>query len=324
MIYKARYGEGVISLPERAGELLREMSAGEMRLLIYILSPCRAGRDISDKSAAEDLKMDENEVRSALNYLVSTGLITASGERPPVQIKEETASTGRKVVTVTGSEIPHYTGQEIEKLFEREPRLGDYIGECQRILGRMFTPHEINKLLALREFYGLDIEYVMILCDYCKSRSKGTVPYVEKVAKNMMDSEITTVAALEERINFMKKYDSVEDFIRRLLGVGARAMTQKEKKFIEKWTELDMPQDVIELAYEIAVNNTGAPSMPYMNRVLLNWNDAGYRTGAKVLEGIEEYRKKKESAPPASGSFSTDEFFEAALRRSLNKHTSES
>ena len=324
MIYKTSYGDSVINLPGAVGSLLGDIGAGELKTLIYVLSPSRAGRDIDPARAAEELQMDVTAVKSALNYLVSKGILIPSGERSAIDVKEEQTSTGKKLITVTSGDIPHYTGAEIERLFERDPKLGDYINECQTTLGRMFSSHEINKLLALREYYGLDAEFVIIICGYCKGISRGTVPYVEKVAKSMIDLGITTVGALEERISYLTKYDGVESLVRRLCGLGKRALTQKEKRFIEKWTELEFTPDMIELAYEISVNNTGAPSLPYMNRVLVNWQDAGYRNVDQVLAGMEEYRKKKEaSASSRAGSFETDEFFEAALKRALLKHNSE-
>lgn len=325
MKYKANYGAGVINLPGRVGAMLRDIGMGELKMLVWLLSPERYGGDIDVAKAALDLGIDEAAARSAVNYLVSRGLLSPDGERPGIEVKSEDASTGKKVITVTSDDGPHYTGQEIERLFERDPKLGDYIDECQKTLGRMFTPHEINKLLALREYYGLDAEFVIIICGYCKGRSRGTVPYVERVTKNMTDLGITTVAALEDRISYLGRYDNTEALVRRLCGFGTRALTQKEKKFIEKWTELEFTADMVELAFEIAVNNTGSPSLPYMNKVLTNWQDSGYKTSAQILEGIEDYRRRRDAAGAQSaGSFKTDEFFEAALQRALKKHTSES
>jgi len=317
MIIRVDYGEGVICLPERIKGQLGGLNLCELRVLITLLSPDRAGREVDIGGTADELCTGSESVESAINRLCSLGIISTDGA-PKVSVREERASTGKRVITVTSTDSPHYTGEEIEKLFAAEPALGDYIGECQRILGRMFTPTEINKLLALREYYGLDPDYVMLVCHYCKGRSKGTVPYVEKTAKSLADDGITALDALEERLRYMKRYDSTEALVRRLCGMKGRSLTSKEKRFIDRWTELEMPDEVVELAYEVTISNTGAPSLPYMNKVLLNWNEAGYKTGPDVLAGVEAYRKKKESEPASKGTFDTDEFFEAALKRALD------
>ena len=324
MKYKINYGDSVISLPGKTGGLLRDAGGVELRTLIYLSLPGRAGGDTDPEEIALALGVDAIAVRSALAYLASSGLITPS-DNPRVAVKEETTDTGKRLVTVTSSDIPQYTGAEIERLFENDPDLSGYVNECQKTLGRMFSLHETNKMLALREYYALEAEYVVMICEYCKSKGRATVPYVEKVAKNMIDLGITTVPALEDRIAYLSRYDGTESLVRTLCGAGARALTKKEKRFIEEWTGLSLAPGMIELAYEIAVNNTGSPSLPYMNRVLLNWRDSGCDSVERVLAGMEDYRKRKEAASGAkNGSFETDEFFEAALKRALKKHEEDS
>ena len=84
---------------------------------------------------------------------------------------------------------------------------------------------------------------------------------------------------------------------------------------------LGISNEVMKLAYEVAVNSTGSPSMPYTNKVLSNWKEAGYTTAEQVKAAMEEYQQKKENkGAAAQSSFGTDEFFEAALRRSLALH----
>ena len=68
------------------------------------------------------------------------------------------------------------------------------------------------------------------------------------------------------------------------------------------------------LAYEVTVDNTGAFSFPYMNKVLLNWHEAGYSTAEEVNAALLSYRAKKEQDTDEK-SFDVDEFFEAALKR---------
>ena len=101
--------------------------------------------------------------------------------------------------------------------------------------------------------------------------------------------------------------------MRKLAGVSQRAFSAKEKKFLAKWSELSFSEPLLTLAYEVTVDNTGAFSFPYMNKVLLNWHEAGYTTVEEVNEALLSYRAKKEETRDAS--FNVDEFFEAALKR---------
>ena len=89
---------------------------------------------------------------------------------------------------------------------------------------------------------------------------------------------------------------------------------------------------MIERAYEATVDSIGEASMRYTDGVLKRWQAEGLLTPAAVEESDEKWRQAHESAPNAakqgktgkgdksdihtSGSFDTDDFFEAALRRS--------
>ena len=72
-----------------------------------------------------------------------------------------------------------------------------------------------------------------------------------------------------------------------------------------------MPMDVISMAYEIAVARTKEPSVPYTNAILERWHKEG-------LKNLEEIEKAEAQKAPTNGSFDTDDFFEAALKRSFN------
>ena len=106
-----------------------------------------------------------------------------------------------------------------------------------------------------------------------------------------------------------------EGRIRSLFGVGERAFTTKEKKFISAWiNDMGYSIEIIEKAYEVTADATGKGSIPYANSVLERWFAAGLRT----LEEIEDSYRSGDGDKPHEGSFDTDSFFEAAVRRSLS------
>ena len=68
----------------------------------------------------------------------------------------------------------------------------------------------------------------------------------------------------------------------------------------------------------VTVENTGSASMPYCGAVLDNWYTSGIRTADEAEAAIASYKHDKENAKDKKGSFETDDFFEAALRRSYS------
>ena len=82
---------------------------------------------------------------------------------------------------------------------------------------------------------------------------------------------------------------------------------------VEKWVcAMQYSFDIIQLAYEITVNATAKPSIPYANTILERWYNEGYKTVDEIEHSIADYRRKKMAG---SSSFDVDDFFEAALKR---------
>lgn len=214
--------------------------------------------------------------------------------------------------------MPSYTGKEIEALFSDRQELGAFVDECQRILGKLLSTTEINKLIGLVDYYRFSGDFILLLVKRCVELQKGSVPYIVRTAVSYYNNGVVTIEALEDRLREEDEYSAMEMSIRKLFGMGKRSLTEKEKRFIKNWTEWQIPDDMLELVYQITVDNTKGPSMPYMNKILTSWREAGYKTAADARAATELYRQKKASA--VGSSFDRDEFFEAAIRHSLEIH----
>jgi DnaD/phage-associated family protein len=212
-------------------------------------------------------------------------------------------------------ELPSYTSDEISDYLEKHQETAMLIHECHNILGKMLNVKEINVLIGFLDYLRLDCEYIMMLLTYCMSIGKDSLHYAETLAFALYDAGITTGAQLAEELKRRENAAAAEGKIRQMFGVGARALTTKERKFISSWiNDFRYPVEIIEKAYETTADATGKGSFAYANAILERWNSEGLRT----LEEIEAANKQK-SETPSEGSFDTDSFFEAAVRRSLGE-----
>jgi DnaD/phage-associated family protein len=123
----------------------------------------------------------------------------------------------------------------------------------------------------------------------------------------------------------------VEGQLRTLFGMGDRALTPQEKKYFSAWIhEFGYGMDVIRKAYDITVDTKGTPKMSYMNSILANWNRDGLRTLPEIEaaqtafnearekeRGTGKGKGKNPAESAGQGTFDTEDFFEAAVRRSL-------
>lgn len=299
MKYNINYGNGVISLP--AACLDKLSSAGENELKV-LLAVCAGEEDICTATALE-----LSCVESALSFWRGAGIISQS-----------TVKAEKKVARHATS--PSYTGEELSRIID-ENGLSTIIDECQNLTGRVFNITEVNRIAALNSYLGLSGEYILLLFSYCAEHGKTTLKYIEKTAYDLYDKGIDTTETLEEHIRREEEKHSLEGKLRRLFGWGDRSLTPTEKKYISTWSdEYGYSLDVIEEAYNITVEKTGKLSLPYLAKILSNWNDKGLKTLEDVKQSLAEYQKaKEEKQKDSTSSFDVDEFFELALKRSRDK-----
>ena len=86
----------------------------------------------------------------------------------------------------------------------------------------------------------------MMLCAHCKSKDKASVRDVEKIALTLYDEGVVSVKELDKYIKKESRKHEMEYKIRKLFGIGERALAPKEKAFLAKWsTEWCLPFEMI-------------------------------------------------------------------------------
>ena len=229
--------------------------------------------------------------------------------------------------------LPHYTSAELADLLESREEAAAYLDECQNVWGKMFNVHEYNIILGLTDYLGLEWDYVLALLSYAtkyyreRDNQGKSLAYVENMAFAFHKDGIVTEEALQTRFREMEKMASMEYKLRQLFGMGDGALTPTQKKHFSTWVyDYHFDMDIIRIAYNKAVDNTGSTKitkiMNYMNKVLGAWNDEDLRTPEQIEAADALFRAEREgenTAKPQSGSFNTDDFFAAAVRRSLGE-----
>ncbi len=333
MKYNINYGNRVATIPGGALEIVSRAGESDLKVLISL---CASGGSVDIKKLAKQLSISEESVKESLSFWRGAGVIEQSdGKEPAVESVAETSAESAepspeiKAVKVEGNietvapkklrgadELPKYTSEELSNILETRQDTAALIDECQRIMGKVFNLKEINVLMGLVDYLELDFEYIMMLLTYCVSLGKKTLHYAEKLAFALYDAGITTGEMLAEELRRRETAADAEGKIRSLFGVGERAFTTKEKKFISAWiNDMGYSIEIIEKAYEVTADATGKGSFPYANSVLERWFAAGFRT----LNEIDDSYKSGEGKVISEENFNTDSFFEAAVKRSLGE-----
>lgn len=308
-----QYGNRVLVLPAAALAAINQASALDLRVLLMLASD---GAMLSEPAAvASALGAEQSEVQASLAFWRGAGVLQTDGEAAPaVAPVAPTKRAGTRPAADRG--LPTYSTTELAGLVQGNGELSALINACQQTFGKIFTTAEVAIIAGLSEHLSLDGEYILLLLSHCVRMEKRSLRYAEKTALSLYDEGITDAAALEERLRRIEMMADATGKIRAMFGMASRSLTTKEKKMIEGWVcVMQLPHEVIRLAYEATVDAIGKPSLAYANTILERWYAEGYRTTEDVTRAMDAYRREKQGG----SSFDIDDFFQAALKNTYGE-----
>lgn len=340
MKIEIQYGTKVAVFPASALSVMNRATAVDLRVLLALSADaalCEAGEGQMGALAAK-AGCTAAQAEASIAFWRGAGVLSvAEDDAAPVEapaaiaVAEPSIEVGNNTSAPRRPDsLPKYTTEELTALLEKRREAAALIDECQRVLGKIFNTHEIGILVGMLDYLALDAEYLILLCAHCAKLGKTSLHYIEKVAFDMVDGGATDVASLHETLKREDAAREAESKIRALFGAQDRKLSQAERKYIHRWTEeWHFDLTMIERAYEATVDSIGEASMRYTDGVLKRWQAEGLTTPEAVDASDEKWRREHEGGTASQGgknsksgkqesqgSFDTDDFFEAALRRS--------
>lgn len=147
-------------------------------------------------------------------------------------------------------------------------------------LDRTLKSTDIQLILYIYETLGFSAELIAHLYDYCVSKNKKNINYIEAVALSWAEEGIDSI---EKAQISSTKYNSTYNTVNKAFGLN-RMPGSAEKKFIDKWVK-DFAFDdiIIAEACNRSLLQTSKPDFKYANRILENW----HKNGVKHLSDIQ-------------------------------------
>ena len=328
MKIELNFQNAVICLPGAVLQKAETATEQDLRVLLYIAGSPSALAQFDAAKAAVALDMPERDVENAISFWRGAGILKTGRSKKKAENEEQESEKPAVAPVTMQSGVPSYTGKQLEEIMKERTRLGRLLEECQKVLDRVFNVTESNLIVAMCDNMHLDDDYILLLSSYCmqKKESGVTVKYVYNTAYSLYEQNIVTFAALEDYIAAEEASRDFTNYLRKLLGVGSRTLSAREKKFFESWQKLGLPKEVVRFAYEKSVDATGELSLPHLNKILVEWKKDGVKTLADAKRAAEKFkeqnaglytdRQKKKETGGEFKSFDVNDFFEAAKKKS--------
>lgn len=220
--------------------------------------------DVSENTVANAVENSNNDV------LAISPKIPEKQQLPEIEVVKPTVEQ----IVARGDE-----SEEIRFLFnEAQLRLGKTIGHDGQAV-----------LLMMHDAYGLPVEVIVTIIEYCVSVGKTSTSYIAKIGKDWGEREIDTLEKADEIISELKTVDNIWNEFRLRTGISTPRPTSAQMKYLSRWkNEYGFSTDMIYLAYEETANNINKVSFQYMDKILKNWFKEGLSTPSDVAKAKQE------------------------------------
>ena len=276
----------VCSMSARDADKLIDCGDGDCALLyIYLM---RRG-DASSGELCRALNMSRARLSAAAAKLKELGLLSGGDFTPGADA------------------MPDYTAEEIVRRSGEDDGFKAVLAECEKVLGHTLTGADTRTLFGIYDYLGLPVDVILVLLHHCAEECRlrygpGRVPttrQIEKEAYTWVNREIMTLEQAEEYIRERERLRSGVETLRRDFGINERKLSPTERKYLEDWLSLGFTPEVIELAYDRTVTNTGSLKWNYMDSIIRSWHEKGLHTREEIE--LKDAPRRRQTAPARRG-----------------------
>lgn len=297
---------------------LPKANATFVKIYIYLLMLAERKAQKSFGEIAKILGILESDLVNAVNYWQEKGFIFADGEH--LRLGSPASDTEQMPFDVSENETEKSCN--IAEAITQNEKLSDMFMFAQEILGKTITEKDMQTIYWFYEDLKMPIEVILLLIEYCVSKGKNRISYIEKVAVSWNEMGLNNVEAVT---NYLKSEEQKTGFlysVRRLMGIADRNLSQIEEQYLTKWhNDFMMSEEMIALAYEYCIIQTAKLSFPYMDKIITRWHNEGISTVAAAEADNKKFKTRSRAKDTAfeKNSYDSDSLERLSRNRKNNE-----
>ncbi len=286
-----------------ADNFLKLATGGQIKVLLYLLR--YSGKICSLDEISLNTGVGPEEVEEAIMFWQQANVLTPQNSpeittvrsimstQPLNEVRQTNQST--KTEPVPNHKV-NYSGSEIADIMKDSQDIRELFKIAEGILGTLKNS-QMNSIIWMYDHLGLKKEVIITLLTYCSSIEKTNTAYVEKIAADWAENDINSMEAAQDEI---QRLSASKDFTERIMKLFEmnRRPTTKQDEFIKQWKKAGFSLDIIHYAYEKTLEQINKLNFDYINKILISWNDSGFKSADDVKKAESSFRKKKKDQNP--------------------------
>lgn len=276
-------------LPGEAVERCLTLAGREQLQVLLWLSRQRLRWDAAACSKALSLPTDVCE--GCRRFWEEQGVlvpIDAKGAVKPAAVAAAVPTARPAAVKPQLKEVLHYQQQH--------PEFAGLVEAASARLGKAIGHGDTATLLYLLDTVGLPIEVILTEIAYAVAIGKPNMRYVEKIALDWADREMTTLQAVDDHIHYLERCRQAAARVETVLALP-KPLTAAQGQLAEKWLEQwHVSEAMLQHAAAMTEEKTGKFTPAYMDKILDRWHCEGIDTPEKLAATLMSTGNKRKGA----------------------------
>ncbi len=281
-----------IVLPHTVAEsALTAATAEQWRVLVWL---SLHGLRWDAAACAADCALSESACEACLHYWLGQGALTPATDAavPPAPRTARPAAVKPQLREVLAYQKAH-------------PHFAEFLQEASALLGKPIGHADTATLLYLIDTVGLPESVIYTEIGYAVSIGKPNMRYIEKIALDWADKDLTTHQAVADHIHELECARIAAERVEKLLSL-TRPLTAAQATLAEKWLNAwHFSEEMLTRAADLTVEKTGKFAAAYMDRILERWHAEGIDTPDKIIAAPQPKKRGAAATNPEHSSLDT-------------------
>ena len=264
---------------------------------ITLLEPCADVGHMESSASSENIFSTAGTSSSPVSAQMAAGIsqpVALTGSAPKnvsLSSSNSAVSGGTSSELSTSADyIRSLTPDHISELKQNE-EVSQLLYIAEQYLAKTLTPTEMQKIFFFYDELHMSADLIEYLVEYCVSRGRKSMRYIETVALAWTRDGVTTVEmARDASSRFSKDYYT----ILKAMGISGRNPVENEISYIDTWRKTyGFDLELIQEACSRTVLSTGQPSFQYADKILSGWKKKNVHTLEDVRLLDAEHKKRQ-------------------------------
>ena len=266
-------------------EYLSQSNGDYIKIYLYMVFLSKYGKDVKINDLSKKLNIDFKVIQDGIKFWEDLGIITKKNTGYIINNLQEIELHKLYKPKVTLS------AEDMKKTAENQYRAKAIENINNLFFQGIMSPSWYSDIDLWFKKYDFDEEVMNSLFQYCYNRSALHRNYIQTVADSWHKSNVKNMNDLDKLFEKQDKLNILYKSISKKLGY-TRPLTEYEKGYIENWNvEYGFSLDIIEIALKKTTSKSN-PNFDYINKLITDWHDRGFKTSEEILKFLDEYKQK--------------------------------